>query len=205
MNFQPTSFFPKKSLLLPLLLALPLLFSAQTAMKYVPGQTPMLLTVNLGNLDKKVNLAQLQQYEFYNEMVKEYSEMGGDSMQQAYFKEALASPENLGFDVLEPFHFFMNKDGNYTFFTTVIKLANRAKYEERLQNLKLDAYPTHLKSKGGYLIWQDEKDSYAWNDEVVINVWSTYTPPPFDWSQLETDTFTEGEIVFDPTLEGEEP
>ncbi|MBK9015561.1 MAG: DUF4836 family protein [Saprospiraceae bacterium] len=87
----------------------------QTALKYVPSTADVVMTVNLQNLDKKVNLAQLQQYDFYQAMLKEMNKTPGlenDTSKQEYLGKLLTDPVSLGFDTKEPFYFSWKKLGS---------------------------------------------------------------------------------------------
>jgi hypothetical protein len=180
-----------------LLLLVAAILPAQTGMKYVPANAPVVLSINLSNLDRKVDVAQLQQYDFYNAIIKKYSQLGLDEQHQAYYKSFMLTPEKLGYDVLEPFYFFVNKDGNTTFFTMVMKMGNPSLYESELTKLKGDNYATRLSQHDGYQLWQNAKETFAWNGEVVVNVWSTTTPAEptgWDWNEAPADSTFEYEI-----------
>ena len=178
----------KTTLLLPCLLWLTGA-SGQTAMKYVPANADIILTFNLKNLDKKVNLDELQQYDFYQAIIKEMTqtaELEGKEHEKAYFEEMMRKPENLGYDVLQPFYFFVKKEGNNTHLALVMKLADKTKYETGLQTMKQEAYFANLEEKEGYLLWQQGDETFAWNDEVVVNVWTETTYDPYaDWGMEE--------------------
>jgi hypothetical protein len=76
----------------------------------------------------------------------------------------------------------------------VTKLANRSKYETGLQKMAQEKYLQNLRQKDGYQLYQSGGDTYAWNDEVVVNVWSEKTVDPYaDWS-LEEDVYEDVEI-----------
>ncbi|MBK9015428.1 MAG: DUF4836 family protein [Saprospiraceae bacterium] len=105
----------KNSLLVLLFLSLAEIAFGQTALKYVPSTADVVITVNLQNLDKKVNLAQLQQYDFYQAMLKEMNktpELQNDTSKQEYLGKLLTDPVSLGFDTKEPFYFSWKKLGS---------------------------------------------------------------------------------------------
>ena len=168
--------------------------SGQTCMKYVPSNAPVILTMNLKNLDKKVNLDQMKQYTFYQEIIKELTQSGTmNEFESAYFEDFMYAPEKLGYDLLEPIYFFIKKEGDRTYFTLVTKLADRSKYEMGLQKLAQEKYLPNLQQKDGYQLYQEGGDTYAWNDEVVVNVWSEKTADPYAGWGIEEETYEEVE------------
>lgn len=197
-------FFKRTSLALAIL-AIGWQAAAQSSLKYIPSNVPVVLTLNLKNLEKKVNLDQLKQYTFYQDMVKSIQEEGGMTEDESgYFEEFMFAPENLGYDVLEPVYFFVKKEGNLAHFTLVTKLADRPKYEQGLQKLTQARYRENVSQREGYLLLQDGGDTYAWNDEVVVNVWTERTPEPYsDWS-MEEEPFDDGEEMDPGEMEWEE-
>lgn len=161
----------------------------QAVLKYVPANADMVLTFNLNNLDKKVNLDQLQQYDFYQALIKDLvqsSETEGNENEKAYFEEMMREPASLGYDIMQPFYLFMKKDGDNTHFTLVMKLSDKAKYEAGLLKLKQDDYAANLEEKENYRLWQKGSETFAWNNEAVIVVWTETSFDPYaDWSTTE--------------------
>lgn len=174
-----------KGLLLLMFSAVSFFANGQTALKYVPSTADMVITVNLQNLDKKVNLAQLQQYDFFQSMVKEMyktPELEGDTAMQLYFEKLLTEPASLGFDTNEPFYIFVEKVGYDTYITFVQKMGDRGRYEAAVQQLKGEGYAANLTDLEGIKVWQKGTDLFTWNDEVVVNVMREkgYDPNSYD-------------------------
>lgn len=145
----------------------------QTLLKYIPSTADVVVTLNLPSLDKKVNLAQLEQYDFYQSMLKDMNktpEMAGDSFLQEFTNKLLTDPVNLGFSKSEPYCLFMKKVGYDTYITTLQKLDNKATYEATVRRLKGEAFSPNLSQVGNMNIWQKGRELFAWNNEVVINV-----------------------------------
>jgi len=182
----------------------------QTTAKYVPSNAFFVLTTHLQNLDKKVDFAALQQLDVYHEMVKKFRSTGGDENEEAYFEDMMRSPSKLGYDVLEPARLFVNKEETGTFLTFVSKMGNRLTYENRLQQLNGKDYLLNLQQKDGYTLWLKEKEVYAWNDEVIVNISHLNLPgaapegyeeePQVEWE--EADTIYEEDIE-EAQLEGD--
>lgn len=191
--------------LLSLLLLLALSFSAygQNLLRYVPADVPVVVTMNLGNLNKKVNLLQLQQYDFYGAFVKEMESSESTPEKQVYMRKLMEEPATLGFDMLQPMYFFVKELEDTTIYTLVMKMGNRSRYEGGLMELFPDTYSEGLIEKSGYQIWQDESATYAWNDEVILNIWTGYTPSFDDWS-MEDGEFDWDEIEEEPAIVFEE-
>ena len=193
----------KKQLLLAgLLFAFCRVLQAQAPIQFVPGDVPVLMTVNLGHLNKKVNLAQLRQYDFYQGMIKELEKSAHSEREIKYLQKFFSAPEELGFDMLRPFHFFMKKEGDITYYTIVMKMGDTAKYEDGLRQYKEAAYESNLTQNGKYKLWSGEDETYAWNEHVIFNVWAEKAYSFDDWGSLEDDykLEKEGEIVY-----GDEP
>ncbi|MEZ4959423.1 MAG: DUF4836 family protein [Saprospiraceae bacterium] len=186
----------------------------QTALKYVPANAEMVLTVNLPNLEKKVNLEQLKHYDFYQSLMKEIYQSGGmegKENEKAYYEELINHPANLGFDLSEPFYIYLKKQGDNLHFTAVWKLSDKQKYEQGLQQLKADGYQPNLEEKEGFQLWQSNDETFAWNDEVVVNVWTQKQASPYDgWGVTEGpyDWGDEGEedvVIDDEVLDENVP
>jgi Domain of unknown function (DUF4836) len=210
-----------KLLLQLLVLAAPQALWAQTTAKYVPSNAFFVLTTNLQNLDKKVDFADLQNLDIFREMVKKYRSIGGDENEKAYFEEMMRTPSKLGFDVLDPARFFIKKEGAGILLTFVGKMGGRTVYERSLQQLKGEDYPLHLQQKDGYALWVNGKEAYAWNDEVIVNIWHVNLPgaalesygmeedfgyeedTEYEWEEEES-IFEEEEIVEEEPVEMEE-
>ncbi|GEM_PF-3080121 len=218
-NMTYRQFEPKKGLLALLFLAVSFLAVGQTALKYVPSTADAVITINLHNLDKKVNLAQLQHYDFYQAALKEMyrtPELEDDKGKQDYLGKLFTDPASLGFATNEPFYFFVEKVGFDTYLTFVQKMGDKGRYEAGVQELKKEAYAENLQQLEGLKIWQKGTEVFAWNDEVVVNVirQEGYDPAnfnydygnEFDWDDLEvTDTeYVEEPMDWEEIIEVEE-
>ena len=169
----------------------------QNTLQYVPADAPVVLSLNLGNLGQRVNLNTLKQYDFYKAMIKEMEQSPLEPGEQEYMRKFLDSPADLGFDMLRPFYFFVKEKEDTTFFTMVMEMGNKAKYEAGLMELHPDIYEEHLSEKTGYQIWQNKTETYVWNEDVILNIWSEYTPSFDDYSFEEDDTWAEDSIYED--------
>ncbi len=199
----------KKAVAMLLFMAFTCFAFGQTALKYVPSTADVVVTLNLQNIDKKVNLAQLQQYDFYQAMLKEMNktpELEGDSSKQEYVGKLFTDPASLGFDTKEPSCFFVEKVGFDTYLTFVMKMGDKKRYEATVQNFKKDNYLPNLTEGEGMKIWQKGKELFAWNDEVVVNVLREkgYDPNSYDWGytpDAEAGTEVEdGNFTFDENI-----
>lgn len=166
----------KTSLLALLFFLVNFCHGQNTTLQYVPSDAPFVLSMNLGNLGKRVNLNNLKQYDFYKSLIKEMENAQLEDTEKKYIHAFLDSPESLGFDMLRPFYFFVKESGDTTFYTMVMEMGNRAKYESGLMELFPEQYDEHLTQKDDYLIWQNGTETYVWNDDVILNIWSQYTP-----------------------------
>lgn len=173
-----------------------------STLDYIPADAPFVLSINLGNLGERVNLNDLKQYDFYKEILKEMDAAELEDSEKKYMHAFLDSPVDLGFDMLRPFYFFVKEEGDTTFYTMVMEMGNRAKYEAGIMNLFPEKYTENLTEKAGYSMWQDHTETYVWNDEIILNIWSEYTPSFDDWNFEEPmiDTF-----VYDEDIEFEVP
>jgi hypothetical protein len=72
-------------------------------------------------------------------------------------------------------------------------MSNRSKYEQGLQKLKADAYLANLEMKEGFQLWHG-KETYAWNDEVIVNVFAVPLPKAYgdDWGSTDLPQDWEG-------------
>lgn len=193
---NPTLSLLRKCLPLLVFFAFSVSTFGQTALKYIPSNSDMVLTLNLPNLDKKVNLAQLQQYDFYQATIKELyktPELDGDSSLQQYFDLMLADPTSLGYDSKEPFYMVLEKVGFDTYITFIQKMGNRATYESAVKKLKGDAYIPNLIEMGDQHIWQKGDELFAWNEEVVMNIMHVkgYDPNEFNYDYGIEETYDE--------------
>lgn len=163
----------------------------QTALKYIPSTADVVVTLNLPSIDKKVNLAQLQQYDFYQAMLKDMQkspELEGDTAMQEFTDKLLTDPASLGFSVGEPYYFVVEKVGYDNYITIIQKLDNRSIYEAAVQRMKGASYLENLTQNGSMSVWQKGTETFAWNDEVVLNVkfYKGYNPNEFNYGYDET-------------------
>ncbi len=216
--FSSKNIFPKKAPLAALLLLCAVVAFGQTAMKYVPSNAEMVLSVNLPNLEKKVNLEQLKQYDFYQSLMKEMYIGDGqetDEREKVYYEEMINRPADKGFDLSEPFYLYLKKQGDNLHFTMVYKMSDRQKYEQGLQQLKADGYLNNLEMKDGFQLWQSGDNTFAWNNEVIVNVMTIQQPKayggdwgvtevPQDWEDYSEEDVVIEEGVFDENIEEED-
>ncbi|MFQ5448442.1 MAG: DUF4836 family protein, partial [Saprospiraceae bacterium] len=185
-----------------------LVLQGQTTAKYVPSDAFFVLTTNLQNLDKKMNLDDLQQLDIYRELVKNYSKRGRNESERAYFGEMLRTPSALGFDVLETSSFFVCREGAATFLTFASKMGDRTIYESHLQQLKGEDYTSNLQQKDGYALWMNGEETYAWNDEIIINIWQIDLPGTNGYEDTGYEEFggewEEEDSIFEDETEEEE-
>ncbi len=169
----------------------------QTALKYVPSTADVVVTLNLQNLDKKVNLAQLQQYDFYQAAMKEIGkspEFDENPKIQSFLEKMLSEPASVGFDTKEPIVVFVEKVGFDTYTTIITKLGNKAVYEAAMGELVGNYFKPFDEQVDGMSIWHRGQDLFAWNDEVVIEVKHQigYNPNAGDWGYEEPEVMDSG-------------
>ncbi len=163
----------------------------QTGLKYIPSSAQIVVTVNLPSLDKKVNLDQLKQYDFFQATIKEMYKTPGldeDTLQQQFLEKMLADPTSLGFDSKEPSYIVIEKVGFDSYTTLIQKMGDRASFEAAMQRLKGSSYIPYLIEYGEKRIWQNGSELFAWNNEVVMNIMHEkgYNPNEFDYGYDET-------------------
>lgn len=149
---------------------------SQTVLNYVPADADLALTFNLGNLDRKVSLNELRQYDFYQAILSETrrsSEEPGAKHSLDYFEKMMYEPASIGYDYMQPFCLFIKKTEKRTLMAVATKLSDRAKYEAGLRQFKYGEYEKWLNEKDGYRLWQKGAETFAWNDEVVLDVMTT--------------------------------
>ena len=181
--------------------------NSQTVLKYVPSTADVVVTLNLQNLDKKVNLAQLQQYDFYQAMVKEMgktSQFEDNLGIQTFFEKMLTAPASVGFAADEPIVVFVEKIGYDTYTTIVSKLGNKSVYESAVNELLGDYFKPYDEQPTGMSIWHQGEDLLAWNDEVVVEVRREkgIDPNQNDWSYEDPGVY-EDEYATEPDTSGE--
>ncbi len=165
--------------------------TGQTGLKYIPSTAQIVVTVNLPSLDKKVNLDQLKQYDFFEASIKEMFKTPGldeDTLLQQYFEKMIADPTSLGYDANEPFYVVVEKAGADSYITFIQKMGDRAKYEAAVQQLKGDSYMIFLTQNGEQSFWQKGDELFAWNNEVVLNIKHEkgFDPNRLDYGYEET-------------------
>ncbi|MBK8564743.1 MAG: DUF4836 family protein [Saprospiraceae bacterium] len=191
----------------------------QTGLKYIPSTAQVVVTVNLPNLDKKVNLDQMKQYDFFEATIKEMYKSPGldeDTLLQQYFEKMIADPASLGYDANEPFYIVVEKVGFDSYTTFIQKMSDRARYEKAVQQLKGNDFVPYLTEVGEKKIWQHGNDLFAWNNEVVLNIVHEkgYDPSQFDygydenigydsidWSDYEYTDSTYEDVVIEENIE----
>lgn len=180
------------------------LSKAQNLVQYVPSDAMVVMSVNLDQLNKKVSLDKLKQFDFYQGMLKELRTDGETEAEKAYVKKFLESPSDIGFNMLQPFHFFMQMEGDFTYYAVVMKMGDQSKYEAGLKEFKLDQFAPNLVDNGNYKFWSHADEAFAWNDEVILNIWADKTFNYDDWSSVGEEEYNweepqndEEEIVFE--------
>ncbi|MBI1227494.1 MAG: DUF4836 family protein [Bacteroidetes bacterium] len=170
---HPINLRLRTSLVTVLFMLLVKLVFGQSVLKYVPSTADVVVTFNLQNLDKKVNLEQLRQYDFYQAMLKEMSDspkFEDNPKIQAFFEKMLTSPASVGFDTKEPVVVFMEKVGFDTYTTIISKLGNKAVYESAIKELMGEYFKPFEMQADGMSTWRQGENLLAWNDEVVLEV-----------------------------------
>jgi hypothetical protein len=191
----------------------------QTGLKYIPSSAQIVVSLNLPSLDKKVNLDQLKQYDFFQATINEMFKTPGldeDTLLQQYFEKMLADPASLGYDSNEPFYIVVEKVGFDSYTTFIQKMGDRARYEAAVQQLKGNSYAPNLIEFGDKMIWQQGNELFAWNNEVVMNIKHEkgYNPNEFDygydesvgydsidWSDYEYTDSTYEDVVIEENIE----
>lgn len=198
-NNSPTTnrFSLFKCLPVLFLLAFANIAAGQTVLKYVPSNADMVMTINLQNLDKKVNLEQLRQYDFYQALMKEMvksPQFEDNPKIQAFFEKMLTAPASIGFDTNEPIVVFVEKVGYDTYTTIVSKLGDKAVYEAAVNELVGEYFKPFDEQPEGMNIWHEGDNIFAWNDEVVVEVkWEKgYNPNEYDWGYDEPELADSG-------------
>ena len=180
------------------LFALSQLILAQSPIYYIPSDAPVVVSFNLDQLNQKVSLDELKQFDFYKGMLKEMRNGGDSDAEKDYMKKFMETPSELGYDMIKPFHFFMQKQGDITFYALLMEMGVRAKYESGLSGFKTDNYAPNLTDHGNYKFWSHADETFAWNDELIINIWaekeysydawSSTEPEGINWDDLEEET-----------------
>ena len=174
---------------------------AQSLIQYIPGDAPVVMSFNFDQLNKKVSLDELKQFDFYKAMLKELRQEGETVAEKEFMNKFMDTPSALGYDMLQPMHFFMQEEDGVTYFTILMKMGDRAKYETGLKDFKTNNYEGNLKNFGNFKYWSHNDETFAWSDEVIINVWAVddaqysgfldTTPDDFNWEEMEPIEETE--------------
>lgn len=170
---------------------------AQSSYQYIPFNADLVVSIDFQRIGNKVDLASLKQYAFFEELVRKSAEMSGigegEKMENflEYYRSEYAS---LGYDLSVPMLFFVENEGPNTIMGLVVKMGDRAKYEAGLRRLVMGDFEKHLTDTLGVRLWQHHQETYAWNDEVVVNTWNTnnaaaYAPlPDYDYGMVPDET-----------------
>lgn len=209
LTLKTSAFSLKNMVLTTIFVAFAMMGFGQTVLKYVPADADVVVTLNLQNLDKKVNWEQLKQYDFFQAAVKdvlkdpEFEENEGF---KDFTEKFMTDPASIGFDTKEPFVFFIENKGFDSYMTFVSKMGNRAAYEAAVEKIKSENIKPCVEVPAGMNVWQRGESFFAWNDEVIIEMkkQAGYDPSTADWSYTDTAVYNEENVEYDTSLAVEE-
>lgn len=176
----------------------------QTVLKYVPINADIVVSLNLQNLDKKVNWTQLKQYDFFQAAVKDVltaSEFEENQGYKDFTEKFLTDPTSIGFDTKEPLVFFVEKKGFDTYMTFVSKMGNKTAYEAAVEKIRSGNIKPCAEAPAGMNIWQRGGSLFGWNNEVILEVKKEegYDPSISDWSYSDTLSYEDAYEDWDST------
>lgn len=206
-----TAFSSKNLLAASFFALLANLLSAQTVLRYVPSDADMVVTLNFASIEKKVNWQQLQQYDFYQAMLKDIAtspDFEGDEPMREFTEKMFTEPSSIGLDSREPIVFMMEKKGFDTYMISISKLGNKTVYEAAVQKLLSETTKPSADAPAGMNIWQQGEGFFGWNDEVVVEIrkqggqgpstedwgYEDHVDPGFEWNY---DEIVDSTVVVD--------
>ncbi len=157
----------------------------QTIFQHIPADASVIMSVDLGNLDKKIKLESLSQFDFYKGFIKEIQSTIESEEGQSYTQTFFSNPIDIGYNMLKPFSFLIKKENGYTFYTMVLEMGDQSKYEQGLMNNKGDDYKKFMDEMEGFNYWSEHGEAYAWNEHLIINVWAEKEAADDIWSMTK--------------------
>lgn len=160
--------FTKKILFAFLLLLVARFSFGQALLNYVPKDATFVLSINPKNLNAKVAISQLQQYDIYELLLQQIAQNFSGEERDA-FLDIANSPSKYGMDFLENSYGFAKIENGNSFFGFVFKLSNEEQFSNYLLNFQGQEGGELVQQKDGYKLLQPEKDVvFAWNQEMAL-------------------------------------
>ncbi len=142
--------------------------NGQTSLlNYIPSDATFVVSWNPQNLNSKVNLRQLKEYDFYNMMMMQMA--GSMGAQSEMFTNIMADANSVGMNLMQSSHFFGKMAGDNMHFGVLLNLSDEAKFTDFLKNLMQDGYTTNYSQQVGYHLLKVENNAWlAWNDQMAF-------------------------------------
>jgi len=137
-------------------------------LQYIPSDATFVFSMNPNNLNSKVNLRQLKEYDFYNmAMMQMAGSMGAGSEE---IMDVLADPETIGLDLMSSSHFFGKIKDNKTQFGFLFNVSDETKFTSFLKEVNPQGFEGNQYSKQpGYNLMKVSEDAwFSWNGEMAF-------------------------------------
>lgn len=136
-------------------------------LNYIPKDATFVVSLNPQNLNSKVNLRQLKEYDFYSMMMMQMAGSMGE--QSEVFMSIMSDANSVGVDLMSSAHFFGNIGEENKLFGALVQLSDQAKFAEFLKGLLADSYDENYSQQTGYQLLKIKNDAWlAWTDKMVF-------------------------------------
>lgn len=149
-------------------------------LKYIPADATFVISMNPNNLNSKVNLRQLKEYDFYNMAMMQLAGSLGDGSEQVM--GVLSDPETIGFDIMSSSHMFARVDAGKMQFGFLFNISDESKFSSFLKEMNPEGFSGDQYSKlpNYQLLKMGDDGWFGWNSEMAFIGSATITEP-FDW------------------------
>ncbi|MEM9821005.1 MAG: DUF4836 family protein [Bacteroidota bacterium] len=140
------------------------ILKAQSLSDYIPREVRMVVSLDMGNFQKKANLNEFKDLSMYQsgmEMLKKSAGPMGQTLQ-----EVIEHPSDYGMDFLSPAMVYLHQEDGVNYTTMLISLSSAAKFQQLLEALSGGFLP--IEDKGSFKMMSLGSDNaLAWNDDLV--------------------------------------
>lgn len=143
--------------------------SAQSnLLNHIPSDATFVVSMNLNNLNSKVNLRQLKEYDFYNMALGQLSSGMGDGSEQVM--NILADPNSIGLDVMAQTYVFGNLSEDKNEIGMLLNLSDASKFTDFLKSMVPQMFEGESYSKlpNYHLLNMDDDVKFAWNGNMAF-------------------------------------
>lgn len=157
----------RKTTLLILAFCVAFSLSAQKLQQYIPKDASFVFSMDLNNLNNKVSLDKLKEYDFYKESMKEMTKEMKKNLSPT-MAEAFLSPSTYGMDFMSETFFFgdVSKEGSH--FGFIFQLSDNQKFTKFFKENVAPEANGVAGTMGAFQTLTTDNAAIAWNNNLAV-------------------------------------